>query len=114
MRPFSPIERNILALGKSNRCGGISSSQIRMKPMILFLFAISILFARGAAASNGAIPMGEPVLEPPTLRSLGVYWIVRGDENRNARVEVAYRAAGRGRWRQGPPLFRVERGAHQP
>src|SRR5438093_7935305 len=85
-----------------------------MKPMILFLFAISILFARGAAASNGAIPMGEPVLEPPTLRSLGVYWIVRGDENRNARVGVAYRTAGRGPWRQGPPLFRVERGAHQP
>src|SRR5262249_54244984 len=61
-----------------------------------------------------ATPLGEPVLEPPTLRSLGVYWIVRGDENRNARVEVAYRAASRGQWRQGPPLFRGERGAHQP
>jgi hypothetical protein len=68
--------------------------------------------ATAPTAGNAAAPLGEPALEPPTLRSLGVYWIVRGDENRNARIELEDRAAGQGSWKEGPPLFRVERGAH--
>lgn len=58
-------------------------------------------------------PVGEPVLEPPTLRCLGVYWIVRGDENRNARVDLDLRAAGSPSWRKAMPLFRVEQGAQK-
>ncbi|MBM3476219.1 MAG: hypothetical protein FJX75_23350 [Armatimonadetes bacterium] len=68
--------------------------------------------AAALAAKNVAEPVGEPVLEDPTLHSLGAYWIVRGDENRNARVAVRYREAG-GDWKPGPPLFRVEKGAHK-
>jgi hypothetical protein len=62
---------------------------------------------------NASTPRGEPVLEPPTLRSLGVYWIIRGDENRNAKVDVDYRKAGSPEWKQGPPLFRVAKGPHR-
>ncbi|MEA2709710.1 MAG: hypothetical protein QOF78_2311 [Phycisphaerales bacterium] len=78
--------------------------------------AAALLIMAAAApvlADDSAAPVGEPVLERPTLRSLGTYWIVRGDANKNAVVRVDYRKAGGGDWRQGPPLFRVEKGAHK-
>lgn len=53
----------------------------------------------------------EPVLEPSTLHCLGVTWIVRGDANQDARVDVAWREREKDEWKPGPPLFRVERGA---
>ena len=65
------------------------------------------------AAKNAAKPVGEPGLDAPTLHSLGVYWIVGGDDNKDAKVEVAYRAAGATAWQPGPPLFRVEKDAHK-
>jgi hypothetical protein len=70
--------------------------------------------ASPAPGEKAAQPAGEPVLEPPTLHSLGVYWAVQGDANKNARIALRYRKAGAGEWRDGAPLFRVERGAHQP
>jgi hypothetical protein len=51
-------------------------------------------------------------LERPTLRSLGVYWIIQGDENLNASIRLEYREGGARTWRSGAELFRVERGAH--
>src|SRR5688500_10873656 len=75
----------------------------------------AMCFGAGQAlADNAAKPSAEPVLDKPTLRSLGAYWIIKGDDNRNATVRVDYRKAGAGEWRHGPPLFRVERGAHKP
>ena len=71
-----------------------------------------LLAARAALAADGASPAGEPVLEAPTLHSLGVYWIVSGDDNRNGVVSVAYRKSGADRWADGPPLFRVEKGPY--
>jgi len=64
-------------------------------------------------AENAASPLGEPVLDPPTLHSLGVYWIIQGDDNRNASVQIEYRKQGGKDWRNGFPLFRVEKGAHK-
>ena len=32
---------------------------------------------------DAASPASEPVLERPTLRCLGAYWIIRGDDNKN-------------------------------
>jgi hypothetical protein len=57
--------------------------------------------------------MGDPQLERPTLHSLGVYWIVRGDDNRNAAVRLEFRRVGASTWSAGGPLWRVERGAHR-
>lgn len=68
---------------------------------------------RPAAAENAATPVGEPVLEPATLHCLGAYWIIRGDDNKNAQVEVAYRPAGAAQWKTAMPLFRVQKGAHK-
>ena len=59
---------------------------------------------------DAASPQGEPALDPPTYRSLGVSWIVKGDANRNAKVTVEYRKPGAAAWKNGPPLFRVEKG----
>ncbi|MDQ3815810.1 MAG: discoidin domain-containing protein, partial [Armatimonadota bacterium] len=82
------------------------------------------------AAKNAAKSMGDPALDAPTMHSLGTYWIVGGDDNKDAKIEVAYRkietvgSSGASRvngagapttseWKPGPALFRVEQGAHQ-
>ena len=85
------------------------------------LIAVSLLAAACASsdAAPSSSPAGPPVLEDPTLRSLGAYWIIRGDDNRNARVDMEYRRVGDAPWRQSLPMFRVEKGAtsqktHEP
>ena len=79
----------------------------------LALLACAMFLPAAAFAENAAAPLGDPVLERPTLRSLGAYWIIRGDDNKNATVRVDYRKTGEAAWRQGPPLFRVAKGAHE-
>jgi hypothetical protein len=76
---------------------------------LLMAFLFLVLMGRSMAAQSVA-PVGEPVLDPPTLRCLGVYWILRDDDAHPAKVTVEYRRVGEPSWRQGPPLFRVERG----
>jgi hypothetical protein len=81
-----------------------------------FLGLSAVLASLGYTVTSGAAdfakPLGEPQLERPTLRSLWVYWIVQGDDNENASIALAYRKSRDASWRQGSPLFRVERGAH--
>jgi hypothetical protein len=60
---------------------------------------------------DAADPLAGPVLEPATLQCLGAYWIVKGDDNRNGRINVEYRQAGQQAWRKGMPMFRVQKGA---
>jgi len=50
---------------------------------------------------------GELVIDPPTLINLGFEWLVAGDDNRNATLEVEYRRAGDAQWKQGLPLLRL-------
>jgi len=63
-------------------------------------------------ASDLSRPLGEPRLEHPTLRSLGVYWIIHGDDNQDGFIGLEYCKAGSSPWRTGARLFRVERRAH--
>src|ERR1041384_2869297 len=58
-------------------------------------------------------PAGNPVLEPPTLHSIGVYWILRGDAPTKGPASVEIRAQGSSDWRPAPSLFPVEKGAHR-
>ena len=58
------------------------------------------------AQTNGVTP-GELVVEPPTLISLGFEWYVDGDANRNASVDVEYRAKSTAQWRRGLPFLRI-------
>ncbi|MFB3894474.1 MAG: nitrous oxide reductase family maturation protein NosD [Phycisphaerae bacterium] len=89
--------------------------------------------ATSAFTADVTEPVGEPVLEPPTLYSLGVYWIIHGDEGKSARVEVEYRAVRQSQtrtaaassrpgdhapsnpdpWKRGANLFRVEKLSRQ-
>jgi hypothetical protein len=86
-----------------------------MKPFVLPVALLASLTCATSAPAGeaAAAPTSAPVLERPTLRSLGAYWIIRGDANRNATVRVDYRKAGGDDWRQGPPFFRVEKDAHK-
>ncbi len=68
----------------------------------LFLFASLAL-----AAENRTTPGGF-VIEPPTLINLGFEWMIQGDDNRSAKVEVSYRKSGTAAWKQGLPLLRIQ------
>ena len=68
---------------------------------ILLIFTTKINFAQNAAKS------GEFIIEPPTLINLGFEWHISGDSNRNASVQVSYRAAGTDKWKKALPLLRM-------
>ena len=64
------------------------------------------------SSSTTAAPQvtpGELVVDPPTLINLGFEWLIDGDANRNAKVDVSYRKVGRAaRGRRGMPLLRLQ------
>ena len=72
-----------------------------MRPAILLLFIASILQAQNAARS------GRFHVEHPTLLNLGFEWLIDGDANRNATVELRFRKAGTTAWRPALPLLRI-------
>jgi hypothetical protein len=41
------------------------------------------------------------------LINLGFEWLIEGDANRNASVDVSYRKAGETAWKKGMPLLRL-------
>jgi hypothetical protein len=85
---------------------------IQPRSSICFAGAFLLLFASagaGAIATGGGIKIkpGELVVDPPTLINLGFEWLVEGDDNHNAQVEVSYRKHGETQWKQGLPLLRL-------
>ncbi len=71
-----------------------------------------------AVAALGAAPPGDPgppeaarpqelIVDNPTFRHLAFRWPVRGDEDGDASLEVAYREAGTEDWRPALPFKRV-------
>jgi hypothetical protein len=84
-----------------------------IKHIMLTLFAC--LFAATAAPSpcawaapTNTVKAGELVIDPPTLINLGFEWVIKGDDNRNARVDVAYRKKGDAMWKTAMPLLRLQ------
>ena len=65
------------------------------------------LFIPAFAAADNAVRPGRFHVEHPTLLNLGFEWLIDGDDNRNAVVEVRYRKAGAGEWRPALPLLRI-------
>src|SRR4030081_1724977 len=51
---------------------------------------------------------GEFVVDHPTLINLGFEWVIEGDDNRNAHVDVSYRKQGDTLRKQGLPLLRLQ------
>ena len=75
-------------------------------------FGICLLFFlltphSSAAAENRTRP-GELVTDPPTLINLGFEWMIKGDDNRTAKVELWYRRQNEAQWKQGLPLLRLQ------
>ena len=55
------------------------------------------------------LPLPNEVdLEEPTLHSLGVRWLIEGENSADTTIEVNYRKVGETNWVTGMPLFRVE------
>src|SRR5262245_30754415 len=75
-------------------------------PMMSRSLLCLVLAAAGADPENGT-EAGTLVVEHPTLLNLGFEWSIRGDANRNATVDVQFRAAGETAWRNALPLVRV-------
>lgn len=71
-----------------------------MRLLILPLLALQAL-------AQNATTAGPFTVEHPTLRNLGFEWAIQGDANRNASVEVRFRAAGETAWKEALPLVRV-------
>jgi len=79
-----------------------------MKALIAISGVILMTLSCAAGAETGAkIKPGELVVDPPTLINLGFEWLVEGDENHNAKVDVFYRKQGETQWKQGLPLLRL-------
>ena len=49
------------------------------------------------------------VIARPTLINLGFEWLIQGDDNRNAAVQVSYRRPGEAAWSSALPLLRLQR-----
>src|SRR5215831_11987832 len=78
-----------------------------MRTIILaLLMGLCAGLAQAAPAPKG-VKAGELVVDPPTLINLGFEWLIEGDANRNAKVEVSYRKAGEKAWKAGMPLMRL-------
>lgn len=67
------------------------------------LFAVLAL----PAMAQNAVEPGRFTVQRPTLHNLGFHWAIRGDDNRNATVEVRFRPAGAAAWREALPLLRI-------
>jgi hypothetical protein len=67
--------------------------------------------AAAAVKLAAASEAGELIPETPTIKCLGMRWLIGGDGNANARVAVAYRELGSEKWNQALDLFRVETAA---
>ena len=68
------------------------------------LLASTLVFG---APTDLKVTPGEFIVDHPTLINLGFEWIIDGDANRNASVEVSYRKQGDADWRRGLPLLRL-------
>jgi hypothetical protein len=75
--------------------------------MTRYFICILLMLTGKMILAQNAIRSGEFVVEPPTLINLGFEWHITGDGNRNAAVEVSYRATGTDKWKKALPLLRM-------
>src|ERR1700682_3358749 len=79
---------------------------IRVAPFLFTLF--SFCGSINAADDGKKVRPGEFIIDHPTLINLGFEWLIQGDANRNAQVEVSYRKQGDSEWKVGLPLLRLQ------
>jgi hypothetical protein len=66
-----------------------------------------VAFSDTAWAGNQTTA-GTLIVDPPTLMALGFAWNIEGDDNRNARVTVAWRKKGTEKWLPALDLMRIQ------
>ena len=76
---------------------------LRLFPAVLLL----ALLCAGQARAETRAASGRLVVDAPTLTAIGVEWVITGDDNRNATVEVSYRRKGEQAWKKALPLLRI-------
>src|SRR5436190_23612546 len=64
-------------------------------------------FVTASLRADDLLHPGTPVLDRPTVISLGVKLPISGDDNFNASVTVRYRETGAEQWHEALPLLRV-------
>jgi hypothetical protein len=82
---------------------------------VILSISAAVMLSAGFAASasvttarpTNSVKAGELVIDPPTLINLGFEWLISGDDNRNAHVEVSYRKKGDRAWKAAMPLMRL-------
>jgi hypothetical protein len=110
----SVIDRNTI-----DRCAGAQSvTDVGVKIMHssrIAAIGLVILLTNATAARQVTPPAvsarvtpGELVVDPPTLINLGFEWLIDGDDNRNASVDVSYRKVGEPVWKTAMPLLRLQ------
>jgi hypothetical protein len=67
--------------------------------LVLILTGLGDIPSAQSAADQ--VQPGELIVDHPTLINLGFEWVIQGDENRNAQVEVSYRKQGSTAWTPG-------------
>ena len=82
------------------------------RSIVCALFASVLALSAADAATPkpfmNKVKAGELVIDPPTLINLGFEWVIQGDDNRNARVDVSYRRKGDTDWKSAMPLLRLQ------
>src|SRR6185295_3702629 len=75
--------------------------------VVVLLTGVCLGDRPSAATDELRVKPGDFVIDHPTLINLGFEWVIQGDDNRNAQVDVSYRKQGETAWRQGMPLLRL-------
>ena len=69
--------------------------------------ALMLLLAASTLQAQNSTRPSRFHVEHPTLLNLGFEWLIDGDANRNATVEVRFRKVGTPAWRPALPLLRI-------
>jgi hypothetical protein len=78
-----------------------------MRPTLRNLLVLAVSVWCGQAFADNVLHPGVPVLDRPTLITIGIQLPITGDDNFNAQVTVKYRKLGTTTWTDALPLFRV-------
>jgi hypothetical protein len=78
---------------------------VKITAAILSVLALFSIPAQAATVNK--VMAGELVTDPPTLINLSFEWLIEGDGNRNAKVELSYCRKGETPWKSGMPLLRL-------
>ena len=85
------------------------TAMLRLATACLAILLGSVGAAQQTPPSAAAgVTAGELIVEPATLINLGFEWLIEGDTNRNAKVDVSYRKVGETAWKIGMPLLRLQ------